>query len=220
MSELTSTAVERACFECSTFGQAAAQLVVILKDHPPLHAACKRGRLLRKFKDLAATTVSVTQAAKELGMTGMELRALLDSDEEIRDVWDQQRRRLRMDMVQAMVIQAKQGQPKAVRYVENFLRSEQAPVGFDYRHVPMPVLAEIIGKTRQTLYAWTCNHGCPRNADTTYDLVEFFQWFNRWQQNKAPAGRQAFHRETCRRLQGTSSDASDTPTKTEVTGRQ
>jgi hypothetical protein len=191
MYEPTCMAVARAAFECSTFAQAADQLdveklVVILQDHPPLHAAWKRGRLLRKVKDLAATTVSVSQAAKELGMAGMELRALLDSDEEIRDVWDQQRRRLRMDMAQAMVIQAKQGQPKAVRYVENFLRSEQAPVGFDYRHVPMPVLAEIIGKTRQTLYAWTCNHGCPRNADTTYDLVEFFQWFNRWQQNKAP----------------------------------
>jgi hypothetical protein len=55
---------------------------------------------------------------------------------------------------------------------------------------------------------------CPRNADKTYDLIEFFQWFNRWQQNKAPAGRQAFQvrkaiRETYRELLGTSVDAQD-----------
>jgi hypothetical protein len=148
--------------------------------------------------------------------------ALMDSNEEIRDVWDQQRRRLRMDMAQAMVIQAKQGQPKAVRYVENFLRSEQAPVGFDYRHVPMPVMAEITGKARQTLYAWTCNHGCPRNADTTYDLIEFFQWYSAWQQSKVLPSHLTFQirkamRETFRELVGTSSDAGDAPAKTEVT---
>mgnify|MGYP000431854583 CR=1 FL=1 len=127
-----------------------------------------------------------------------------------------------MDMAQAMVIQAKQGKSTAVRYVENFLRSEQAPVGFDYRHVPMPVLVEIIGKTRQTLYAWTCNHGCPRNADTTYDLIEFFQWYSGWQQSRVLPGHLTFRirkaiRETFRELVGTSSDASDSVAKTEVT---
>ena len=71
MSELKPTAVERAAFECQTFAQAAAQLgveklVVILQNHPDLHAAWKRGRLLRKVQDLAATTVSVTQAASTL----------------------------------------------------------------------------------------------------------------------------------------------------------
>ena len=94
MPELTPPAVERAAFECQTFAQAAVQLgveklVVILQNHPHLHAAWKRGRLLRKVKELAATTISVPQAAKELGMAGMDFRALLDGDEEFRDVWDQ-----------------------------------------------------------------------------------------------------------------------------------
>jgi hypothetical protein len=155
-------------------------------------------------------------------MTGMEFRALLDGDEEIRDVWDQQRRRLRMDMAEAMVIQAKKGKPNAVRYVANFLRSEQPPVRFDHQHVPISLMVEITGKTRQTLHLWTRKHGCPRNADATYNLAEFFQWYGRWQQNKAPAGHLIFQvrktiRETLRELGRTSSEARNALTKTETT---
>ena len=230
MSELTPTAVERAAFECQTFAQASSQLgieklVVILQNHPHLHAAWKRGRLLRKVKELAATTISVPQAAKELGMAGMDFRALLDGDEEIRDVWDQQRRRLRRDMAEAMVIQAKKGKSNAVRYVANFLQSEQSPAGFDHQHVPISVMVEITGKTRHTLLLWTRKRGCPRNADATYNLTEFFPWYGRWQQNKAPAGHLVFQvrktiRETLRELVGTSSDASNTVTQAETSARQ
>ncbi|UCD51163.1 MAG: hypothetical protein JSW27_00755 [Phycisphaerales bacterium] len=219
MSELTATAVERAAFECQSFAQAAAQLgveklVVILQNHPDLHAAWKRGRLLRKVQDLAAITVSVPQAAKELGMTGTDFRALLDGDEEVRDLWDQQRRRLRMAMAEAMVIQAKEGKPNAVRYVENFLRSEQSPVGFDYQHVPISVMVEITGKARQTLYAWTRDQGCPRNADATHNLTEFFQWYSSWQQSKVLPSHLIFQirkavRETICELLGTSANPQD-----------
>ena len=230
MFEITPTAIERVAFESETFAQAATrlgvkELVVILHNHPDLHAAWKRGRFLRKIKELAATTMTVPQAAKELGLAGMELRAMLDNDEEVREVWDQQQRQLRMTMVKAMVIQAKEGKPNAVRYVENFLRSEQSSVGLDFQHVPISVMVEITGKVRQTLYAWTRDHGCPRNPDTTYSLPEFFQWYSRWMQDKARAGHLVFQvrktiREAFRELAETASKVQDTPTKTRKTARQ
>ena len=215
MSEPTPTATQRAAFECSTFAQAAAQLgveklPVILQDQPTLKIAWQRGRLLRKVKDLGATTVTVAQAGKELGMTGLAFRALLDNDEEVRGLWDQQRRRLRMAMTEAMVTLAREGKPNAIRYVENFLRSERSHTGFDHQRVPISVMVEITGKSRQTLYAWTRRHGCPRNADATYSLAEFIRWHARWQQRKPTSThlvaqvRKAVHETVCE-LVGTSS---------------
>lgn len=168
---------------CDNLTEAAAafsgpgDLQELIESRDNVRAAWERGRLLRSVRQLGRTTISVPQAGKELGMTGLAFRQLLDEDREVRDLWDQQRRRLRVKMADAMVTQAEAGRPNALRYVENFLRSEKTPTGFDYEHVPISVMTDITGKTRQTLYAWTREAGLPRNPDCTYNLAQFVRWF-------------------------------------------
>jgi len=152
----------------------------LVQSRDSVRAAWDRGRVLRDVRRLGGTTVTVTQAGKQLGMTGPEFRKLLDSDKEVRDLWDQERQTLFVRTADTMVDQAAEGKPYAIRYVENFLRGEHAPTaGFDYEHVPMKVMEEITGKVRQTIYAWTRDAGLPRNADCTYNLAEFFAWFEK-----------------------------------------
>lgn len=149
----------------------------LIEKRPKVRAAWERGRLLRIIRGQASITVTVSQAAKELDMTGKELRELLDTDREAADLWSEQRRLLRAELNAAMVAQAKEGRPNAVRYVENFLRSEQSVAGFDYEHVPIAVMVEITGRARQTIHNWYRDGGLPRNPDGTYNLVEFLKWF-------------------------------------------
>jgi len=182
---LNTTAIERAAYECETCAQAAehlgievAALRTSLERRPDVQTAWDRGRLLRKVRDLAAVTVTVWQAAKELGMDGPAFRQLLDTDAEVAAVWDQARRRLRRTAAEAVIRNAERGSRSAGRYVENFLRSEQKGPGmsFDFERVPIEIMTSILGKTRQTLWSWTRDSGCPRNPDCTYNVAEVFRW--------------------------------------------
>ena len=183
MSDLTRHCVQLAAYHTSTRAEAASRLGVtdltaVLQGNPVLQTAWDRGRFLQKVRDLAGITITVSQAAKELGMTGIELRQLLDTDPEVAEIWDMERRRLRRIAAQAVIKNAQSGSKSAARYVENFLRSERTEPGedFDFRRVPINVMVEITGKTRQTLHVWYHDQGCPRNPDCTYNLADFFHW--------------------------------------------
>jgi len=181
--------------ECENLTEAAVlfsgpgDLVALIAKRDNVRAAWERGRLLRKVSQLAATTVTVSAAAKEMGVTGPELRQLLDTDTEVADLWNENRRQLRMKLNAVMVEQAGAGKPNAMRYVENFLRSEKSPTGFDYEHVPIKVMEAITGKVRQTLAAWTRDAGLPRNPDCTYNLSEFVRWFEAATKAQAKSGK-------------------------------
>ncbi len=194
---LNTTAVERAAYDHETHAQAAehlgievAALRASLERHPDVQTAWDRGRFLRKVRDLAAVTVTVWQAAKELGMDGPAFRQLLDTDTEVAAVWDQARRRLRRTAAEAVIRNAERGSRSAGRYVENFLRAEQKGPGmsFDFEHVPIEVMTSILGKTRQTLWSWTRDCGCPRNPDCTYNVAEVFRWMQSRTALKRPSG--------------------------------
>jgi len=147
---------------------------------PKVKAAWERGRFLRDLDAQAAMLCTVTQAAKKLGMGGLELRALLDTDAEAADLWDSRRQKIEGRCRAAILVAAEQGKPNALRYVQTFLRSEQtADGGFDYEHVPGKVIEAITGKSRQTLYNWHIDGHMPRNADGTTNLAEFFRWFEK-----------------------------------------
>jgi len=152
-------------------------LQALIAKRPKVKAAWERGRMLQTVRIQAATTATVSQAAKELNMTGLELRAVLDTDREVADLWHQERRRLRAALNEAMVALARAGKANAIRYVENFLREERAAAGFDYEHVPIAVMVDITGRTRQTLHTWYREGGLPRNPDCTFNLADFLRWF-------------------------------------------
>lgn len=182
---LNATAVERAAFENETYAQVAESLGMeavtlraVLEADPTVQAAWDRGRFLRRVKDLAGVAITVSQAGRELEMDGPAFRRLLDTDAEVAAVWDQERRRLRRTAAEAVIRNAERGSKSAARYVENFLRAEQTGPGaiFDYQRVSVNVMIEITGKSRQTLYNWTRDCGCPRNPDCTYNVAEVFRW--------------------------------------------
>lgn len=150
----------------------------ILDKHPKLKAAWDRGRFLRNLRDLARTGASVTQAAKKLRLAnGRMLRAMIDEDIEVGDLWEQTRLEVYIEIKTAIIEAAKEGNINAVRAVENFLLEEKDSPEFDVSHITTLQLTELIGKTRMTIHDWYTKYGLPRNADKTYDLSIFFSWY-------------------------------------------
>ena len=177
----SATRIERTAYECETDSQAAESLGIeavalraALEDDLALQAAWDRGRFLRRVKDVAGVTITVSQAGRELDMDGPAFRRLLDTDPEVAAIWDQERRRLRRTAVEAVIKNAANGSRSAARYVEAFLRAEQTGPGaiFDYQRVPINVMIEITGKSRQTLHNWTRDAGLPRNPDCSQYLQQ------------------------------------------------
>ncbi len=131
------------------------------------------------------------QAAEHLGIEAAALRASLEHRPDVQTAWDRGRflRKVR-DLAAVTVIRnAERGSRSAGRYVENFLRSEQKGPGmsFDFERVPIEIMTLILGKTRQTLWSWTRDSGCPRNPDCTYNVAEVFQWLQSRRALKQPA---------------------------------
>lgn len=150
----------------------------ILDKHPKLKAAWDRGRFLRNIRNLARTGASVTQAAKKLRLAnGRVLRAMIDEDIEVGDLWEQTQLEVYIEIKTAIIEAAKEGKADAVRAVENFLLEEKESPEFDVSHTTTLQLKELIGKTRQTIHDWYTKYGLPRNADKTYDLSIFFSWY-------------------------------------------
>lgn len=71
--------------------------------------------------------------------------------------------------------------------VEEIIRQRLAGPGVkDYRKITLQQLTEITGKTRRTIYDWL-KKGLPRNADGTFDLGSFINWFEKYTIEKLPA---------------------------------
>jgi len=76
--------------------------------------------------------------------------------------------------------EAKGGNPAAIKAIQqNFLLDEKEPrcIGrSNLSHITILQLAELTGKTRQTIHNWHTKFGLPRNADKTFDLSIFLSW--------------------------------------------
>jgi len=132
MSEkLNPTTIEKVAFEAETDAIAAEALGI---DAPTLRTtlrACHefskawyRGRFLREMADLASTPICEIEAAKHFGFTGPGFSVLFSFDHEAKDVWNAHRRRLNIKMAEAVVANAANGSPSAVRYCERLLRTQ------------------------------------------------------------------------------------------------
>ena len=192
-------AIRRLGLECDNLAEADAaikkrkSLKEIFKKHPRLQQAWDRGRFLRNLKAMARTGINVSEAAKKLGLgNGLALRSMLDEDAEVRDIWEQTRLEVYCEIKEALVDEAKGGNPVAIRAVENFLQEEKERPGFEPSRVTMGQLAEITGKNRKTIHDWFTKEGLPRNADKTFDLGIFLAWFEDYtlQKVRVPGGRE------------------------------
>jgi len=153
----------------------------IFKKYPQLKTGWERGRFLRNLQQLGRTAVSVSEAARKLKLaSGQVLREMLDSDAEVADIWEQSRLEVFVEAKAALVELAKDGNQAAIRAVEGMLRQEASSMGTtDLNHITTAQLIELTAKSRQTVHDWVSKFSLPRNADKTFDLNEFFLWFER-----------------------------------------
>ena len=196
---ISAATVKRLAFQCADIGQADTKinlpgpLAGYIERHEKLGAAWERGQLLRNLRECAEGIQTVTQAAKLLGFeTGQELREILDSDTEVRDVWDQARIKTIAAGKKALVEAAKQGNQAAIRAIEVCLRDDaESPLvsGTDLSRMTVPQMADVFGIHRQTVYQWYNSEALPRNADGTFDLKTTIRWYGEFVLTKAARGR-------------------------------
>ncbi len=153
-------------------------LAEILKKHPQLRQAWDRGRFLRYLRRLARNGVSISKAAKALGFAnGQVLRAMMDEDKEVGELWKETHLEVYIKVHSAIVDKAEEGNLAAVRELDSFLWDEKERPEFDPDRITISQLIEITGKNRKTIYDWHTKFGLPRNADRTFDMDVFIPWF-------------------------------------------
>lgn len=150
----------------------------LLADRPELHAAWRRGQLLRNLRRLAAVGATRHEAAHDLDMQLDEFEALVSKDLEAAEIWNSGKLETAIRVKESLLANAEAGKAQAIKQIENVLRSEIAHAQFNVRRVAEPVVCEVFGVTRQTLLNWHRDKGCPRNAgETTYDLPAMMTWY-------------------------------------------
>jgi len=189
--------IRRLGLECENLTEADAaikkrkSLKEIFKKYPQLRQAWDRGRFLRNLRGLAMTGVSVSNAAKKLGFAnGQVLRAMIDEDQEVGDLWDQTQLEIYIEIKSAIVEAAKEGKVDAVRAVESFLLDEKEWPETDLSRITKIQLVEITGKTPQTINNWLNKYGLPRNADKTFDVGVVWAWNEEFLLKKASGGKE------------------------------
>lgn len=127
--------------------------------------------------------------ARHLGFrNGQELRSLIDSDPEIKQTWDNARHSLFIQIRQSLHDAAEKGSGYAVRMLSQILRDEGKVSVFNSEAVTTQQLAELSGRTRQTIHQWHTRHKLPRNPDGTFNLTDFIFWFEQWILEKVRKG--------------------------------
>jgi hypothetical protein len=171
--------------ECETRADATAairtckSLTGLFRKYPELKPAWDRGRFMRFLRSLAKTTISISDAAKNLGFeNGRALKAMFEDDEEIGELWNETRLKVKIDFDEAMFEEAKGGNAAAIKAVQqNFLLDEKEYSGADLTRLTINQLVEVTGRVRQTIHEWFTKYELPRNADKTFNLSVFLPWF-------------------------------------------
>jgi len=193
--KLTPPAVKKAALECDDFASAEVMLNIDVaggldallkkKNNENLFAAWQRGRMLKNIGELAAVGVTPEEVEDKLQMEAGTFVKMLETDDEVRDLWNQRRIDTIVAIKQSLVDRAKEGRALSARQVEQLLKRELAAGHPDTSKLSTNQLADIVGKTRQTIYDWYTKHGMPRNSDETHDLRVFIAWFEKFVTDKA-----------------------------------
>jgi predicted DNA-binding transcriptional regulator AlpA len=165
-------------------------LTHLLHTYPELDEAWKRGRLLHQVRAWAATPTSIADASKKL-QPPQDLQRLISSDREVADIWYQSRHDAAIGLKNRLMRVALDGNQAAIRAIEPFLaehrplREADASSGVRLDHLAVAELAQIMGKSRQTIYDWVRKHGLPRQEDKTFDLPAVLAWWEQYIEARA-----------------------------------
>lgn len=158
----------------------------LLNEFADLHAAWRRGRLLRDLRRLASVGATRHEAAHDLNIDLPSFERLVSEDIEAAEIWNTGKLETAIRVKESLLANAEAGKAQAIKQLENVLRSEIAHAAFNVQRVPESIVTEIFGVTRMTLNTWHREKGCPRNGgETTYDLPAMIAWFEQWTRAKA-----------------------------------
>jgi len=148
-----------------------------------------REPFLETLGKLAAVATTLTEAAKHLGITGPELRVILDTDQEAQAIWAAGRRALFIQTRESLQQAAAKGSRYAQERLTDVFTNEgsQPSTPWDPQKLTVDQLAQISGRSRQTIWVWRSKNGLRQNPDGTHDLLAFVQWLERFVVAKAMA---------------------------------
>jgi len=196
-SPVSGRVVRQLALECGSITEADARLAErgvkeglseLMEQFGYLSNAWERGVFLRELQQLAMTAVSIPEAEASLQMETGELKKLLDEDAEAADIWNRGRLSVTIEIKQAIVKQAKDGKPGAIKQIEMLLRQEIGRPRADLQHLSIGQMVELTGKSRQTIHDWVTKHGLIRNSDRTFDLQAFVRWLEEFTVKKINGG--------------------------------
>lgn len=140
----------------------------------------ERKIFLQNLEKMAAAAASIQEIAYKLDFKNAdEFEKFLKEDKEARNIWKQARTDCWTKARAAIVIAAQSGQAKAIEVLDKLLMEEQSNVIIS-GHVTAAQLAKLIGRTYQTVNNWRNKNGLPREEDTTYSLLKFFEWYGKY----------------------------------------
>jgi hypothetical protein len=203
--------VKALAFQCATLVAAAdpkvvgdrVDLVAAIEQHEALRKAWERGEFLRRFRELAATCVDVTELGRELKLepradAGKLVRDMIAADREVRQIWQQVRYELRRAVWRGRTAAIEAGDltNTAINKLERLFRDDEQLSGrmageLDLEHLSTAAIVQALDISRNTLYEWVTSKACPKNADDTYSLRAVLAWWMRYTEEKlvAKAGR-------------------------------
>lgn len=161
------------------------------RKYSEIGAAWERGQLLRNAA-YCAETMTVSQAARWLGFeTGFAFRRLLDSDSEVRDVWDKKKLETIVRGRKALLGLVDKGDARALKMLELISHDEEqgSSKAADFTRIGIVQLADLFGYSRQAVNEWYGEKGLPRNADGSFDLKTAIKWFEEFTLKKAARGK-------------------------------
>jgi len=193
-SPISARLVKLLALECESITEADTKINVsehmdeLFSKFPKIKLAWDEGRFLRNLQQLAATAVTIAEAEQSLGLEEGKLTEKLSCDAAIADIWNTARIECIVGIKNALVSQAKNGKPSAAKHIEGILKRELITGSADIRSISTNQLIELTGKTRQTIHDWYTKQGLPRNSDKSFDLCQFFRWFEDFNIKKITAG--------------------------------
>ncbi|MDY0357074.1 MAG: hypothetical protein RBR19_14425 [Sedimentisphaerales bacterium] len=172
----------RECGDIETAGRRLGldDLGALLGDDAELRQAWERGRFLRRLRELAEGPICLAVCAERLGMDEGAFRALLETDPEARDIWQQGRHTFFLRGKAAIMRGAEEGKPHGLKMVERLLQAEagvsDAPERIDFRRLLPKEMSEAVGIDHHQMNRWSKEHGLPRGMDGSYSLPAFVAW--------------------------------------------
>lgn len=172
----------RQCPDIETAGRRLGldDLGVLLGGDIELGKAWERGRFLRRLHELAEGPICLAVCAERLGFHEDGFRALLQTDPEAGDIWQQGRHVFFLRAKKAILRGAEEGKPYCLKMIERLLQSEagasDAPQEIDFRRLSPKQMSEAIEIDHRQLNRWSKENGLHRGMDGTYSLPRFVAW--------------------------------------------